>query len=324
MNWLDDLIYHFAQQFPDNIPLNSPAYVHGLIAIVMLSIMCGGVGSLVVGNRMAFFSDALAHCAFAGIGLALLIGIVTATSRDAMTSWIPTIMVAFGILVGLGIAYVRDKTSLASDTVIGVFFAGAIGFGAVMLKAGSARSYYNPENFLFGDLVFLEGSDLVHLMILALVTIGFLVWTNNRLVFTSFNASLALSRQIPVRLLNYFFITLLAVIVNVCLKSVGALLINALLIVPAATAANLCRNMRQLFWCSMGLCLFSGIFGQWLSWQVYVATSRGREVHPGDSGSIVVVAVILFFLSMAVGPWLKNRRTAPLESKDAVLARRVA
>jgi zinc transport system permease protein len=323
MNWIDDWLWHFSQQFPDYIPLNSLTYVHGLVAILLLSIMCGGVGSLVVGNRMAFFSDALAHCAFAGIGLALLIGIITGMGRNELMPWITTIMVVFGIVVGLGIAYVRDKTNLASDTVIGVFFAGAIGFGAVMLKAGSARSYFSPETFLFGDLAFLDGNDLLHLLILVLVTVVFLIWSYNRLVFTSFNTSLALSRQIPMRLFNYLFITLLAVIVNVCLKSVGALLINALLIVPAATAANLCKNMRQLFWCSMGLCLFSGILGQWLSWQVFVATSRGRAVHPGDSGTIVVIAVILFFVSMVIGPWLKNRRAAP-PVKETALASRAA
>jgi len=305
--WLDRWLGWFANQFSEGNPLSSPNYLHALFAILLVSFICGSVGSLVVGNRMAFFSDALAHCAFAGVGLGLLLGLVTGAGPGEMKPWIPTIMVVFGILVGLGIAFVRDKTGQASDTVIGVFFAGAIGFGAVMLKAATARVYYSPESFLFGDLVFTSGYDLVVLFVLVLLTIGFLIWMNNRLVFASFNASLAISRQIPVRLCNYLFIVLLAVIVNLCLKTVGALLINALLIVPAATAANLCRNMRQLFWWSIGLCLFAGVLGQWLSWEVMVGTSRGTPIHPGESGSIVVVSVLLFFLSMVIGPWFKNR-----------------
>jgi len=314
--WLDRWLGWFANLWSETNPLSSPSYVHGLLAILLVGFICGAVGSLVVGNRMAFFSDALAHCAFAGIGLGLLIGLLSGAGPREMEPWIPTIMVVFGVLVGLGIAFVRDKTAMASDTVIGVFFAGAIGFGAVMLKAATARVYYSPENFLFGDLVFTTGYDLVTLFLLAIVTVGFLFWMNNRLVFASFNASLALSRQIPVRLCNYLFIVLLAVIVNLCLKSVGALLINAFLIVPAATAANLCWNMRQLFWWSIGLCLFAGLAGQWLSWQVLVATSRGTPVHPGESGSIVVVTVMLFFLSMVIGPWIKNRR-APIPASRA-------
>jgi zinc transport system permease protein len=306
--WLDHWVRLFTERFPAETPLSSPSYVNGLLAIVLVSLICGAVGSLVVGNRMAFFSDALAHCAFAGIALGLLIGLITGLNRHDMVPWIPAIMVTFGILVGLGIAFVRDKTAQASDTVIGVFFAGAIGFGAVLLQAAAARTYYSPEQFLFGDLVFVTGHDIVTLFVLAIVTVAFLVWLYNRLVFASFNASLARSRQIPVTLCNYLFIVLLAIIVNLCLKAVGALLINALLIVPAATAANLCRNMRQLFWCSILLCVFAGVSGQFLSWQVMIATMRGRPIHPGESGTIVVVSVALFFLSMAIGPWLKNRQ----------------
>jgi zinc transport system permease protein len=308
--WLDQWIEWVADRFPEGTYLAEPIYLRGLLAIVLVSLICGAVGSLVVGNRMAFFSDALAHCAFAGISLALLVGMIFGLGFRALEPWVAPIMVGFGIVVGLGIAVVRDKTAQASDTVIGVFFAGAIGFGAVMLKAASARAFYSPENFLFGDIVFVTGHQIVALFGLAVVTLVFLMWMNNRLVIASFNQSLARSRRINVQLCNYLFIVLLAAIVNLCLITVGALLINALLIVPAATAANLCRNLRQLFWCSVSLCLVAGVTGQWLSRAVPVATSRGYAVHAGESGTVVVVSVILFFLSMAVGPWLKSRRPA--------------
>src|SRR5207248_6381394 len=159
---------------------------------------------------------------------------------------------------GLGIAYVRERTALASDTVIGVFFAGAIGFGAMLFKALNARSYMTPENFLFGDPTYVSTVDLLALLVLTLLTGAVLAWIYNQLVFTSFNASLARSRRFSMRLCNYLFIVLLAVIVNLSLKTVGALLINALLVVPAATAGNLSRNLRQMFWLSLGLSLFVG------------------------------------------------------------------
>jgi zinc transport system permease protein len=310
--WLDDWLGHLAEQLPEGHYLASPTALHALLAILLVGIICGAVGSLVVGNRMAFFSDALAHCAFAGIGLGLLVTLLTGSRLEQMQHWILPIMIGFGILVGLGIAFVRDKTSLASDTVIGVFFAGAIGSGAVMLKWAAEREAYRPENFLFGDLVFITGYDLLTLMLLLPVVLGFLVWMNNRLVFASFSSSLALSRQIPVRLCHYLFIAVLAVIVNVCLKTVGALLINAFLVVPAATAANLCRNMRQLFWCSIAMVLLAGILGHWISWQTYVAT----RFHPTESGTIVVLSVVLFFLSMAIGPWLRERRPRPEPKRE--------
>src|SRR5262249_33606136 len=160
--------------------------------------------------------------------------------------WIIAVMVAFGILVGVAIAYVRETTNLANDTVIGVFFAGAIGFGAMLFKALAARRFVNPDAFLFGDPLLVSKWDTIVLFGLAFLTGGVLTWIYNRLVFTSFNQSLARSRQIPVRYCNYVFIVLLALIVNLSVTTVGALLINALLVVPAATANNLARNMRQL------------------------------------------------------------------------------
>src|SRR5262249_30347564 len=141
---------------------------------------------------------------------------------------VPVLMVIFGGLIGLGIAYVREKTTLSSDTVIGVFFAGAMGFGAMLFKALSERSTFKPESFLFGDPYTANASDVFMLVLLTPVVLGLTAVMYNPLVFSSFNPSLARSRRVPLRLCNYLFIMLLALIVNLCLWIVGALLINAL------------------------------------------------------------------------------------------------
>ncbi len=304
--WLLAVIHWLCNQFPPGEFLSYPWNMQGLIAIALVGMICGAVGSLVVGNRMAFFSDALAHCAFAGVALGLLLGVVTGAGDEDFAEWVTLVMIVFGIVIGLGIAFVREFTAQANDTVIGVFYAGAIGLGAVFLKAGSGRRYLPPEDFLFGNLVTIQPVDLLvlaGLTVLAAVVLGFMY---NQLLFTSFNRSLALSRRIPVRLCNYLFIVLLALIVNLCLKVVGAMLINALLVVPAATAANLGRNMRQLFWWSMLLCLAVGVGGFWLSWDLRLPSPGGTETtRPGESGTIVVLAVLLFFLSMWV-PMLRR------------------
>jgi zinc transport system permease protein len=309
--WLDEAIAWLCRQAPEG---NFFAYifnVHGLLAVVLVSLICGAVGSLVVGNRMAFFSDALAHCAFAGVALGLLLGLLSGAHKEVdFYRLVTPVMVIFGVLVGLGIAYVREKTALASDTVIGVFFAGAIGLGAILIVPLSQRSYFHPENFLFGNLLTVTAGDLLVLFLLAALTAVLLTVMYNRMVFTSFNPSLALSRQVPVRLCNYLFIVLLAMIVNLCLKFVGALLINALLVVPAATAAILCRNMRQLFWASVGLCLGEGVVGLLLSWHIRFRNpgDPSRDLQFGPGGTIVVLSALLFFLAMASRPWLKMTR----------------
>jgi zinc transport system permease protein len=299
----DKVVYSFCQHFPDGTFLSQMNNVNGLLAVILVSLVCGAVGSLVVGNRMAFFSDALAHSAFAGVALGLLLGIVTGAQESQFRFWITPVMAAFGIIVGLLIALVREKSGLANDTVIGVFFAGAIGLGALLLKAASSRRFLQPEDFLFGNLTSVTGEDLLTLVLLLVLTGAVLAWKYNQIVFTSFSPSLALSRQFPVRFCNYILIVLLALIVNICLRAVGALLINALLIVPAAAGANLCRNMRQLFRVSILLCLVAGVGGQVLAWETWVWTG----LRPGEGGMIVLLCVLLFFLSMFVGPLRRGK-----------------
>ncbi len=309
--WLDRAIEAFTGLFPPLTFFNLSYNVRGTLAVLLVSVACGAVGSLVVGNRMAFFSDALAHCAFAGVALGFLMALAAGVRDQAeFQQWVIPVMVVFGVLVGLSIAYVREKSNLSNDTVIGVFFAGAIGFGAILLKFVGRRRYFNPENFLFGDPLTVKSSDLITLFVLVLVTAGVLAWMYNDLVFASFNPSLALSRKVRVRVCNFAFIVLLALIVNLSLHTVGALLINAMLVVPAATAANVARNMRQLFWFTVALCVGVGIAGQCLSWTITVADSAAGRTDPvsfGVGGIMVVLSVLLFFASMVLGPVLRRR-----------------
>jgi zinc transport system permease protein len=305
-------IQWFCDLWPEDTFLSFEFNVMGLLAIILVALVCGAVGSLVVGNRMAFFSDALAHAAFAGVGLAILISLCTnflGQRPEGVRPWILLIMLVFGVAVGLGIAWVQEKTSLASDTVIGVFFAGSIGFGAMFMQAVKGRGGFQLEDFLFGHPTTATPTDLLFLFLLLLAVIAFLVLFYNSLVFTTFNTSLARSRRIRIRFCRYLFIVFLAMIVNLSLFIVGALLINALLIVPAATAANLSKNMRQMFWWSIILCLVVGVGGQVLSWEISIADpAGGRErIQFGIGGTIVVLSVILFALSMVFGPRWRNR-----------------
>jgi zinc transport system permease protein len=283
-------------------------HLGALFSVLLISAVCGLVGALVVGNRMAFFSDAMAHCAFAGISLGLIISFsMGLTARSDELQWLlPLLMAAFGGLVGIGIAFVRETTGLASDTVIGVFFAGAIGFGAMILQAFQAQRLFDPERFLFGGPALVQPFDLLILVILLAVTALVLVWRYNQFVLASFNPSLARSRGIKVALNNYLFIVLLALIVNFSISAVGVLLINALLIVPAATATNVSRTMKSLFWCTFLVSILTGIGGLVASNRVYLDIGPGGPKQFGVSGTITCLGVILFALSMAM-PYVRRR-----------------
>ncbi len=308
---MDAFIEAIASSFPDQTFLNSPLNLYAALAIFLVSLICGGMGGLVVGNRMAFFSDALAHCAFAGVSLGFIFCILTAIPEENFRQWITAIMVGFGVVIGVSIAWVRDRTSLVSDTVIGVFFAFAVGMGAVFSKLISQRRrLFSIESFIFGNPLSVEPGDILALAVLLLLTMAFLARYYNEMVLTSVHPSLAMSRRVPVVLLRYLLIILLALIVNLCLRVVGVLLINGLLIVPAATAANLSRNLRQHFWWTLGLTVGCGLGGQILAWEISNRNVFGVPPNSSDigiGGAIVVLASACFFLSMAIGPALRRR-----------------
>jgi zinc transport system permease protein len=282
--------------------------VSSFLSVVLVSTICGLVGALVVGNRMAFFSDAMAHCAFAGISLGLVIALLMGfTSHSDELQWIlPLVMAVFGALIGIGIAFVRENTGLASDTVIGVFFAGAIGFGAMVLQGMANLRLFDPERFLFGGPLMVRPLDVLILAIVLVVTAVVLVWRYNQLALASINPSLARSRGVPVKLNSYLFVVLLALIVNFSISAVGVLLINALLIVPAAAASNWSTNMRAMFRWTLGVSLFTGLAGLFFSRTVYLRLGSGEPKQFGISGTITCVGVLLFALSMAI-PYLRRR-----------------
>lgn len=290
--------------FPAGSFAGEPLNFRAMLALVAVSLLCGTVGSIVVGNRMAFFSDALAHCAFAGVSFGFLLFKIFVNPEgdrgkdDDFWEWVAPVMVTFGAIVGAAIAFVREKTGLASDTVIGVFFAASLGFAAALSKLIKSRRVNALEYFLFGNPLLVSEREIWALFGLVVFTCLAIALLYNGLVLTSFNPSLARSRRLGARWRNYAFIILLALIVNLSLRYVGVLLINALLVVPAAAAFNLGRNLRQVFWITMVISLVSALGGQWLSWEL--ESSAGLEL--GVSGTIVLLTVALFSLSAIVGP----------------------
>jgi zinc transport system permease protein len=278
--------------------------LYALCALILVALVCGATGSIVVGARMAFFSDALAHSAFAGVSIGFILATtVIMTDEENFWIWVTPVMLTFGMIVGFGIAWARERTGLSNDAVIGVFFAATTGLAASLRKLMQSRRLFTLEDFLFGDPLLSSSWDIFNLFVLLLVVAAVLAWLYNPLLLGGFNPSLARSRQMPYRLASYAFIVLLAVVVNLTVRTVGVLLINALLVVPAATAVNLGRNLRQVFWLSIALCLIACVGGQVLSWEVETRCN----VKLGIPGTIVLVSVALFAVSTLIGPLLKAR-----------------
>ena len=277
--------------------------VSALSAITLVCFSCGLVGSLVVGNRMAFFSDAMAHTAFAGVATGLIGILIFAHPTNAREAekhlWlVPLVTVVVGVLVGSAIEFVRERTGLTNDTVIGVFFAGAVGFAVTVIPSVHRKTGIDPDQFLFGSPLYVRPEELVMLFLLALIVFGVILWRYNAMAFGVISPPLARSRGIAIRLGNYLFIVLLALVVNVSIKAVGVLLMNAVLIVPAAAAINIAGNARQMFRYTLILSLLSGWLGYAISVKCEIPLRNSEPLALTPGGTIVLTAVALFFITM--------------------------
>lgn len=248
---------------------------NALLAVLLITPLLGMLGTMAVNHNMAFFSDALGHSALTGIALGVILGI-----DNELIS-----MVAFGILLALIITKVRSAGTASADTVISVFSSAAIALGLVILSVGGGFSKYS--SYLIGDILSVTPSEILILAItLVCVTV---IWAliYNKLTLVSINRELAASRGVRVVLIENIFVILVAVVVMLSIKWVGVLLINSMLILPAACARNFSTNSRQYLFSSVGISLAAGLGGVISSF--YLNTAAGA--------TIVIISAAMFFVS---------------------------
>ena len=237
---------------------------NAFLAILLLTPLLGLLGTMAVQQQMAFFSDALGHSALTGIGLGIVLGM-----RDDLLS-----MLIFGVVWAIAISRIKQTGTTSADTIISVFSSTSIALGLVILAHGGGFAKYST--LLIGDVLAVTPQDLLYLLI-ALVC-GVVLWAvmYNALLLTGINVSLAQSRGIRTKLTEYAFAVLLAVAVMLAIRWVGVMLINALLILPAAAGRNLAKNARQHAVISVLIALICGIAG--LLSAYYWDTSAGAAI----------------------------------------------
>ncbi len=248
---------------------------NALIAILLITPLFGMVGTMIVNNKMSFFSDALGHSALTGIAIGVLLGV-----DNYLVS-----MMGFALLFALCISAVMDSNTSSADTIIGVFSSTGLALGIVLLSASGGFAKYS--SYLIGDILTVQPEDIGMLAFLLLAAVALWAYFFNRFMLTGINADLAASKGISVRRYEKLFVIAVAVIVTVSIKWVGVLIINSLLVLPAASARYLARSMRSYHVTAILISLFSGISGLILSY--YTGTAAG--------GTIVLVAAGIFFIS---------------------------
>lgn len=269
-------IYCFLDRFMPFEWLEYDFMKNAFLATVLIGLLFGFLGSMVVNNKLAFFSEALGHSALTGIGIGVILGV-----SDTLYS-----MIFFAMIMAVSIWLIEKRKTISTDTVIGVFSSTAVALGLVLLSKGGNFNKYS--NYLIGDILSITQNEIILLAITFVVTL--IVWSIlfNKLVLSGVNASIAKSRRVNADILKLIFILILAIVVMISIKWVGILIINSLLILPAATARNISRNIRQYTVLSVIFSLASCLIG--LIGAYYMETAAGA--------SIVMVSAAFFAISL--------------------------
>ncbi|MBO5372435.1 MAG: metal ABC transporter permease [Lachnospiraceae bacterium] len=252
---------------------------NAFLAILIITPLFGILGTMIVNRKMAFFSDALGHSALTGIAIGVVLGITDTNFT----------MLVFAIVFALLLNYISSKSGTSTDTIISVFSSCSVAIGLAILSKGGNFSKYS--SLLVGDILSITPKEIISLMGIFIATILFFGFFFNYLHAASLHRTLAKSRHIPVRLIENLFAVLIAIIVMLSIKWVGILIINALLILPAAASRNLSENMREYHFFAVLFSVFSGITGLLVSYYTNVATGP----------MIVIFASILYFATYLYG-----------------------
>ena len=256
---------------------------NALLALLVISPLFGILSTMVVSRRMSFFSDALGHSAFTGVAIGAICGL-------AEPLWGSVI---FAALLALLFTFVRRKTTLASDTIIGVFSSTAVALGIFIATLGGG-SFTKFNAYLIGDILSVTPGKIGILLLILLSVLVLWRFSYNKLMLSAVHPALADSRGINIFWQDVLFSVAVSVVVTLSMTWVGLLVINSLLVLPAAAARNLAKNMWQYHLLSLLAAITSGVAGLLTSY--YIGSS---------TGACITLFLALYF---AIGFCLRNKR----------------
>ena len=238
---------------------------NAFLAVLIMAPLFGLMSTMIVTGKMSFFSDALGHSAFTGIAIGCICGVAAPT-------WVAVI---FSVVFALLFSYVRSRSNQAADTLIGVFSSVAVALGIFVATLGGG-SFTKYNTYLIGDILSVTPEQIGGLALVFVAVVIFWFFFANRMTLTSIHPQLASSRGIPVKLSQAAFTTAIALVVTLSISSVGLLILNSLLVLPAAAARNVARNLRQYHLISVSFALTASITGLVISY--YWGASAGAAI----------------------------------------------
>lgn len=261
-------------------PLQYTFIVRGLLASLIVGLVCPIIGTYIVLRGMSFLGDALAHAILPGIVIAFLLGWPLA---------IGALIAGIGTAIAIGL--VTERGQVKEDTAIGVLFAGMFALGIALL---STRRNYSVDltHILFGNLLGVSPSDLIISAVLGAVVLLTVLLFYKEFMVISFDPLLATTLRIPLRFFRYLLLILLAVTIVVALQTVGVALMLAMLVTPAAAAYQLTHRLHWMMLIAAAIGTFSGLTGLYLSYYVNIASGP----------AVVLVATFIFILVFLFAP----------------------
>ncbi len=277
-----DLWYAFCDLIPLEI-LSWNFMKNAFLAVLIMAPLFGLMSTMIVTGKMSFFSDALGHSAFTGIAIGCIFGIAAPT-------WVAVI---FSLLFSLLFSFVKSRSSHTADTLIGVFSSTAVALGIFIATYGGG-SFTKYNTYLIGDILSVTTGEIGLLAIVLCLVVIFWVFFCNRMTLTAIHPQLASSRGISEGAIGTVFTAVIAVVVTLAISWVGLLILNSLLVLPAAAARNVSKNLRQYHLFSVLFALLSSISGLVISY--YLGASAGASICL----VLAVIFAVTFCLRKAV------------------------
>ena len=238
---------------------------NALLAVIVMAPLFGLLSTMIVTGKMSFFSDALGHSGFTGIAIGVLCG------AALPIWWAVGLAVAFALLF----SFVRSRSSQSADTIIGVFSSTAVALGIFIATMGGG-SFTKFNKYLIGDILSVTPGEIGALALVLLAVAALWVLCSNQLILTAIHPQLASSRGLKTARNETFFTVVIAVVVTLAMSWVGLMVINSLLVLPAASARNVAKNVRQYHLFSVLGALLASVAGLILAY--YLGCSAGATI----------------------------------------------
>lgn len=261
-------------------PLGYGFMWRGLLASLMVGVICSTLGSYVILQGMAFFGEALSHAILPGVVLAFLLGWPLAVGA-----------LLVGVLVAVGIGALSQRGEVREDTAIGIILAGSFALGVALLS--TVRSYaVDLAHILFGNVLGVSAADLWVTFGLGLLVLLIILLFYKEFTVLAFDPTLAVVLRLPATFLRYLLLILIAVTIVISLQTVGVALMLAMLVTPAATAQLLTRRLPSMMLTAACIGALANVTGLYLSYYINVASGP----------AMVLVATFIFVLAFFFAP----------------------